>query len=544
MKIAALYARVSTGRQEKEETIRSQIDEIEAKALADGNVVGKNLRFQDDGWSGELLARPALDELRDLVKSKAFDILYIYDLGRLSRTFLNQLILIDEVKNAGIQLMSLHDINAETEEQVFAQRIMGLFHDYERVKIGERMRRGKLFKSKNGILFGWNAPYGYRYVKGEGANGGRFEILEDEAKVVRMIFDWLGNEGLTIRQVIKRLYQHKAPARQNKEGIWNTSTLSRRLRDTTYIGTHYYNKSVSIIPVKPLKVQKYKKIKKTSRRNKPHEEWHAIQVPSIIENDLFEATQAQLKRNSLFSKRNKKHDYLLSGLIRCTCGCTRAGEGGNQAGQYYYRCTDRIRRYPLPKVCDTPGVNESVIDREVWAQITLLLTSPSLVQEQADRWIQAQTKKSIIEPTDLETLKRQLEKLTNQEKRYLKAYGEGIISFEQYKEQVNTLKLDKSQIMSKLQDARDSSLPVSFTPLLPNLSQLCSKIANTLEGLSPDKKQWIVRQVLERVTTDGKTAVIRGFIPLSVAELQEKKYEQSSINRDSRITQCRQVYSL
>src|SRR3989338_11536076 len=111
MKTSALYARVSTSGQEKEQTINSQIAEIVSKAQGDGSTIEQGLQYVDDGWSGELLARPALDNLRDTVKNKTFDTLYLYDLGRLSRNFLNQLILKKELTEAGIKIVSLHDIN-------------------------------------------------------------------------------------------------------------------------------------------------------------------------------------------------------------------------------------------------------------------------------------------------------------------------------------------------------------------------------------------------------------------------------------------------
>ncbi len=122
--IAAFYARVSSDSQEKQETIASQIAEIKERIKRDGNMLDESNQFIDDGWSGELLDRPALDAMRDAMARKAFEILYVYDLGRLSRMYINQLLLIEEIKIIGIKLVSLHDINAETDEQEFGQRVM------------------------------------------------------------------------------------------------------------------------------------------------------------------------------------------------------------------------------------------------------------------------------------------------------------------------------------------------------------------------------------------------------------------------------------
>ncbi|MBM3283960.1 recombinase family protein, partial [Candidatus Gottesmanbacteria bacterium] len=163
-KICGLYARTSTGRQEKEETIDSQIAEIKERIKQDGNVLAENLVFIDDGWSGSILARPALDLLRDAVKRKEIEVIYIYDNGRLSRDFTNLLVLLREFEEAEIKLISLHDINPTNPEEGVMQKVMGVFHDYERTKIAERFRRGKLFKARNGNIVHGDAPYGYTYI--------------------------------------------------------------------------------------------------------------------------------------------------------------------------------------------------------------------------------------------------------------------------------------------------------------------------------------------------------------------------------------------
>jgi len=70
---AALYARVSTDRQEKQATINSQIEEVEQSIKKDGNILADKFKFIDDGWSGSILARPALDNLRDAAREKKFE---------------------------------------------------------------------------------------------------------------------------------------------------------------------------------------------------------------------------------------------------------------------------------------------------------------------------------------------------------------------------------------------------------------------------------------------------------------------------------------
>ena len=101
--VAALYARVSTARQEEQETIDPQIDEIKNRIIADGNIISPENVFQDDGWTGEMLQRPGLDAMRDAAQEGGFQVLYVYDRGRLSRVFAYQEIIIEEIINNKLQ---------------------------------------------------------------------------------------------------------------------------------------------------------------------------------------------------------------------------------------------------------------------------------------------------------------------------------------------------------------------------------------------------------------------------------------------------------
>lgn len=225
--VAGLYARVSTGRQEQEETIDSQIEEIKLRIESDGNLLSPENIYIDDGWTGEMLQRPGLDAMRDAAMAGAFQILYVYDRGRLSRVFAYQEIIIEELLDKDIQFVTLHDVQAQTAEERVLQAMQGVFHEYERVKIAERMRRGKHYKAKAGIIINGDALYGYRYIRKTETEPARYEINEDEARVVLMIFQWVGVEGISLREVIKRLYEMKITP------ISNTRTTTLTVYDTS-----------------------------------------------------------------------------------------------------------------------------------------------------------------------------------------------------------------------------------------------------------------------------------------------------------------------
>src|SRR3989344_8000964 len=351
----ALYGRVSTARQEDEQTIKTQL--VAAREFAQNNSYTIVKEYTDEGWSGTILARPGLDQLRSDARKKLWDAVLIYDPDRLARVYFYQELVMDELREIGVETLFVTVPPSKNHEDQLMNGVRGVFAQYERMKITERFRLGKVRKAKEGHIVSSDAPYGYALVTKKGKVGDadfiqtHYEINETEARVVRLIFGWLANDRLTIRKVAKRLQELGVLPRKSKRGVWNTSTLTRMLRNKTYIGEGRYGSSYAVVPVRPLKKEVYKKNLKTSRKMRPEEEWIKVPTPVIIDPDTFPRTQRQIKINFEMSSRNRKNDYLIGGKIRCVCGCTRAGEGPQHGKHLYYRCAGRIKNFPLPPPC-------------------------------------------------------------------------------------------------------------------------------------------------------------------------------------------------
>ena len=150
---------------------------------------------------------------------------------------------------------------------------------------------------------------------------GYYEINPEEAKIVKLIFGWVGNDGLTLRTIVRKLHELGIKPRNSKRGVWNTSTLSTMLRNKAYIGEARWGSSYAVVPENPTNKDRYRKMKKSSRKIKPEEEWVAskIPVPSIIDVNLFTQVREQLKTSKqvlikldparLISVFAKKQDY-------------------------------------------------------------------------------------------------------------------------------------------------------------------------------------------------------------------------------------------
>ncbi|MDB5177307.1 MAG: Site-specific recombinase, invertase Pin [Candidatus Saccharibacteria bacterium] len=532
MKRAAFYVRVSTDRQEQEQTIDTQINEILSVIEKDGNVIDDKHKYMEAGYSGSFISRPQLDILRSDAKNNEFDILYVYDKGRLSRKFLDQEILIEEFKKTGVEFNSLHDINAISPEEIVMSQVMGVFHEYERVKISERFRIAKLNKVRSGKLLGYNPAYGYSYtpIKGHGyeKQNGSFEIIESEAEVIRKIFNWVADDGLSTNKIIKRLYDEGISPRKGKRDQWTAGPINRLLRNESYIGKHYYNKTESIIPKNPTKDRKYHQhTDKTSRKMKDRTDWLEVETPRIVTDKLFERVQQQLKKNAIHSPRNAHHSYLLRGSIWCTCGTKRTGEGAR--GHYYYRCTQRLAVFPDPPTCNERGINSEVIDSTVWDILAILLTEPKLLSEQYKIYV-AKTETQHNVNTEIDKLNDDLSKLKNEESRYVGAYGRGSldeVSFDEAMRGINKRKIDLTQLINSSIQKQPIKLP-EF-----NGSDLAKAFKELLSELEFEEKLTVVHQVIDKVIATKETVTLCGNIPL-LSPTGEVKAEYEPINRNRR----------
>src|SRR5262249_37302061 len=141
--------------------------------------------------SGSNLVRPGLENLRDQVACGRIDKIYIHSPDRLSRKYAYQMILIEEFEKNGAEVIFLNfQKSDENPESQLLLQMQGMIAEYERSKIMERHRRGKIHAAKKGSINVLAvAPYGYRYIdKHTGQGEACFEIIEEEAVIIRKLF--------------------------------------------------------------------------------------------------------------------------------------------------------------------------------------------------------------------------------------------------------------------------------------------------------------------------------------------------------------------
>src|SRR6516164_4857921 len=232
----ALYARVSSDQQTEDCTIASQVAALEERIGRDGLTLDPELRFLDQGYSGSTLVRPALERLRDLAAAGAIDRLYVHSPDRLARKYAYQVLLVDELQRCGVELVFLNRALGRSPEDDLLLQVQGMVAEYERAKILERSRRGKRHAAQRGsvnVLSG--APYGYRYItKWQGGGTARYEVVLEEARVVRQMFTWVGQERCALAEVCRRLQRQGVSSPKGKSA-WDPTTVWGILKNPAYL---------------------------------------------------------------------------------------------------------------------------------------------------------------------------------------------------------------------------------------------------------------------------------------------------------------------
>src|SRR5215213_1989344 len=247
---AALYARVSTERQERQQTIDSQLSTLRGWIGAEGHQLDEAHVFRDEGYSGARLDRPGLDALRDIVRDGAVELVAVLSPDRLARRYAYQVVLLEEFRRAGCEVVFLHHPISEDPNDQLLLQIQGAIAEYERAMIAERFRRGKLQKARQGHYIGAKAPYGYRYVPKRDDVPGHLVVDEEEAGMVRALFGWLVEERMSVRQITKRLNESSWHPRSGRHP-WSPSTVHSILSHPIPAGTTYANRYRYVAPEKP-----------------------------------------------------------------------------------------------------------------------------------------------------------------------------------------------------------------------------------------------------------------------------------------------------
>ena len=539
-----LYARVSSEQQAKDNTIASQLEALDRRIEEDGHTCDQARRFIDEGYSGTTLIRPALERLRDLAAAGGLDRVYVHSPDRLARKYAYQVLLIDELRRYGVEVVFLNrQIGASPEEDLLLQ-VQGMVAEYERAKILERSRRGKRHAAAAGsvnVLGG--APYGYRYVdKREGAGQASYQVVFEQARVVRHIFEWIGQERLSIGEVCRRLAREGIPSPRGK-GYWDRSTIWGILKNPAYRGAAGFGKTrIGEMRgrLRPHRNQAEQPRRAHSRYDVPVEEWTTIPVPAIVSGELCVEVAEQLAENRARRRQRRTGElHLLQGLLACGC-CGHAFYGkpvrcagkGKRRDYAYYRCigTDAYR-FGGQRICQNRQVRTDLLEAAVWDDVRSLLSEPERIEQEYRRRLNDHPSRRSQAGSDLSAM---IQRIQRGIARLIDAYEDGLVERAEFEPRIKTAKDRLARFQSEakerdLQEAQAGELRL----VIGQLRDFADKLKAGLQQTDWTSRREIIRALVKRVEINQENVrVVYKVSPSPFADSPERGIMQHCWRRE------------
>jgi site-specific DNA recombinase len=431
-KLAYAYIRVSDSDQAEEgrSGLSRQLEHIHEAASKHGYKIPWDFVFADDYTGFQIEGRPELTRLRREYKSasKRANVVVIEHLDRLSRNAdWHQGFLLDEMQQHSVHAIFWREFSSRIERAV-----MGAISQEGMEQAKERMKEGIRKKAQSGRITAKVPAFGYKFVDREGNENTidarrdtYYMIDEDRQEAVRFVFEGLAYRGWTCYELRKQLDERGRGDwrfRPPRAPAWNERTLVKMIRNPLYKGEYIANRHY-IERVIEVDEQGLSRTVLKSRQ-RPKEDWIQVPIPAIIDEQTWELANHNLYRNKDFARRNKKHEYMLSALVRCaTCG------------RRYHGNTDikpnHTRRYYCARATSTPVVREhfpcgqksircEILDALVWEAITDALLNPEALHTAIDARYSNDRVVDIRKQIDF--LTREIPRKEKEEQRLYQAY--------------------------------------------------------------------------------------------------------------------------
>ena len=466
---AITYARVSGDDRGKDgRNLAGQLAMCHEYAVKHSYTIIAELAEDDRGASGASFELEKLNEILGLAQARAFDVLVVREVDRLSRNLAKQLIVEEWLKREGVRIEYVLGEYPDTPEGNLMKNIRATVAEFERLKIVERNVRGRRQKVEAGsVMTHGNAPYGYRLARK--GNKWVLKINEKEAAVVRLIFQlYLRGDGenppMGIIGIVRKLSELQIPTYQDLRdaesaaagsakkhgrkrrnfGEWSRGGVWHILTNETYTGVWHYGKRG--IDVDGLR---YK-----------HDQSNmlAVKIPAIIGMDDWKETVERLAYNRENSLRSQKHKYLLGKRVYCgDCG-SKMQATPNYTGKriyFYYACK---ANHAYATDCKNTVTYSAIrLDSLTWEWVKGLLSDPIQLQEGLDLYKQERETEFAPFRQRLEVVNELIDSNTTQLNRLLDLFLTGDFQKEilierkaRLEETIRSLEREQATLMARL----------------------------------------------------------------------------------------------
>ena len=478
----AIYIRVSTEEQAQEGfSIRAQEQKLKDFARIKDWSIYKV--YMDEGISGKnLVDRPAIQEMIADVQSGAVKNVLVFKIDRLTRSTADLIYLVDLFNQQNCAFNSLTEsIDTQTASGRMFLKIIGIFAEFERENIIERVKVGIERKVREGYAIGGNVSYGYDRPKDQKIQ----TINEQEAEIVKEIFDMFVNQGVALNDIARRLNVRKVPTKENV--TWGNTSIRRLLANSNYIGN----------------------VRHHLRDVKNEYSVEGLHEP-IISEEQFDVAQKLLANNKRATPRKPpRDDNYFSGFLTCgICGYKMSTHNvyktlkdGTTSVLGGYRCPNQPTG-----ACTSSNISHRKLERAFEEYITQIadldVTENELqLEAQKERDNQAQIKA-------YQDKQRQLE---SKEREALSLYVANEMAFESYREIKKMVDKEKGIISAEIEklQAADNEPALNRTDVILNFRENWSLLS------ASQRRQFLLR-FMGNITIVSKRAEGEHFATVKI----------------------------
>lgn len=446
---AYIYIRLSKADREKGDSVEAQ--EKLNRDYADRTGLKVLDVLVDDGISGAVLDRDGIQSAISDAHDRKFKHLITKSHKRFARKMIVAGVLRNEFIKAGIKIhyvLTGGEIDHTTESGFTQDVIQDMISQLERMRIRRRTNEGRYRSAARGnVLTGASVLYGYEKVKtnpGTTESETKFKVIEEEAIIVRRIFDEFNN-GSTQQKIVDGL--NNDGVRRHEPGPWQHWNVRMTLDATDYIGHRYYGTR--------------KRTADGRRLNVPIDDpgVQEIDVPAIVDQDVWD--KARVRRASMNRKAagRAKHTYLLKGRISCAeCGSnykSQTRSDKDRASRYNHNWD--YRDCPNKSVHFRADYLEPIIKDQI---IEIYIMNPPDWNRLHEEGPTGETEKEIRK------LKRRYEALDKKQSSFEDMRADGEMSKERYQERLAELDTDRDRLSAKIDKLSDDKT-ITYPSFIP-----------------------------------------------------------------------------
>jgi site-specific DNA recombinase len=424
------------------------------------------------------------------------------------------MLLVEELGRCGVEPVFLnHEIGKAPEDHLLLQ-MQGMMAEYERAKILERVRRGKLHSARAGKVSAiGRAPYGYRYIsRAEGGGQARWEIHPEEAAVVELMFRWMGLEGCSLAEIGRRLRERGIRTQTGRE-TWLSRTIWGMLKNEAYRGATRFGKARSSerrTRLRPHRGRPEHPRRMRSVLNTAPEDQIAIPVPALVSEELFDAAQERLLENK---RRNRRPSqgvrYLLQGLVVCKrCGYAYCGQSmtharkghGKRTYQYYFCTGSMFSRCDRERVCWNKSVRMESLGAAVWEDVRGLLAEPGRVEAEYRRRLEG---RGLERGPRAESLGKLMQSAKRRITRLIDAYEDGLMERGEFEPRILRARERLSQLEaeSRAEEERQTA-EQELRLVIGQLAGFAQRVDDGLGEADWRTRRDVIRALVKRVEID------------------------------------------